>query len=298
MSGVLQAQADPRMEFDRVKTIFEAQMSKASDADQVAKLANFYRSRLAKLSEETTATEQRELREEIEKELERADEIASDPQAVLEAKSQSDSTQSSGLDLDAGWQKFSGSKEALKDFMKALGDGPSDPDLTPHPNIRFPFGGAPYLADFNEVFATLEGRASAQNSRVTNTEVRHPGWPYRSLKFSSHVGNFKWNGQQFNSVQLVVDNSMQVVAMQLKNDGNSEASTNGMEVAENGYYNYVLSRRKGTRDATSYYRTETSDNMITIRSMLVGPTGRIEESVVLFVPAPVAASCRSIGSRQ
>ena len=173
-----------------------------------------------------------------------------------------------------------------------MGSGSDEINTTRNDNIRN-FGDVRYLEHYLSAINKIEGLDSAQNMRTTTTDVKHPGWPYRAFRFVTYTGSFKHGGMSFNSCQIVTDSLGQIVAFQLKNDGNNQARP---FPGNYGYYNFVFSRRKGTPYTRVGRETDVSGDLILIKTSL-SQGGKVLESCVLFVPKPIASICRSTVNR-
>lgn len=278
-------ESSPDAELERYKRIFDDRLDQSIDLAKVRKLGEFYQGHLEELRDDR-ADAGRDPSEALRKELERARLAKTDPaEAIARARRKP-------LQLDTFWNKYSGSEEALADFQKALGSGPEDVNLKRDDTIEFPLGGH-YLQYRKAFLAEIEGLDQAQNFHTSNKDVRHPGWPHKSFTTSTYTGSFRYGGRKFNSMQIVMDGALQVVAFQLKNDGALPPRAHGEPTP--GYFNFVSSRRKSNPRTRTYSKTTTEGDLVVIQTTFLSQDRKLLEQCLLFVPEPVAACCRSIG---
>ncbi|MCH7224550.1 hypothetical protein [Haloferula sp. A504] len=263
-------------EISRLSDVFDEKLAECQSEEEVVTLANQFGRHLVKLDE---SAERDAL-------LEKAKGAVKSPADYLPKPEPKE------LQLRFGWDKYDGSQEALDEFSAQLGYGSSEVDKSRHDNIRFPTGGH-YLMSRMEMVPLIGGLASAQNTRSATKDVRHPGWPCRAFTSTTYVGKFRYGGYQFNSLQLVMDQATQVVAVQVKNDGGVKAVSLGGRVVP-GYYNFVSSRRKGNPDCRVLARCESDGKLRKIYTTLYSDGGEVLETCILFIPEPVAAICRKI----
>ena len=284
MSCVTMA-AEPIPQVERARSILEEQVRNTDSTGAAIGLIEKYKAHLEKLKATAEQEGNSELVAGISGEIAAADGHLKDPASFCKEVRKVE------LQLPLGWQRINGSKEGAEEFGKALGRGGSEVDTARHDQLRI-YPGINYLDHYLSVIDNIKGLDAAQNKRTTTTDVKHPGWPRGAFRFVSYTGSFRHGGDHFNSCQLLTDSAGQVVAFQLKNDGNRRATP---APGNFNYFNFVSSRRKGTPTAIVGRQTSVSGDVIVIKTSLKN-NGRILESCVLFVPKPIAAICRKVVS--
>ena len=275
------AEIHPKLQ--RAQTILLDEVRKTYSLSEAVVILKKYESHLNVLKADAAAGSDTALAAKLSDELERVKGYIDKPGLFFREAMKRD------LHLPMGWQKINGSKEGAQEFIAAMGHGSDEVITARNDNLRI-FGDVRYLEHYLSAIEKIEGLDLAQNMRTTTTDVKHPGWPFRAFRFVTYTGRFHYSGMHFNSCQIVTDSFGQIVAFQLKNDGTNRARS---FPGNYGYYNFVSSRRKGVPDARVGRETDSTGDLIIIKTSLE-QRGRILETCVLFVPKPIASICRSI----